>query len=98
MPNIVNRMVTAELEHEFAGDLTVTITDVAGNTFHSSGIVIVDPGWSAVDAMRRHRVEKQARAEQAVTDPQLGTLTTTTFELPTIDDYFDHDKRQKSAI
>ena len=47
---------------------TTIITDVAGNTFRSSGTVIVDPGWYAVDAMRRHRVEKQARAEQAVTE------------------------------
>ncbi len=47
---------------------TTIVTDVAGNTFRSSGTVIVEPGWYAVDAMRRHRVEKQARAEQAVTE------------------------------
>jgi len=47
---------------------TTIITDVAGQTFRSSGTVIVEPGWYAVDAMRRHRVEKQAQAEQAVTE------------------------------
>lgn len=39
---------------------TTIVTDVQGHTFRSSGTVIVDPGWYAVDAMRRHRVEKQA--------------------------------------
>jgi hypothetical protein len=47
---------------------TTIITDVAGHSFRSSGTVIVEPGWYAVDAMRRHRVEKQARAEQAVNE------------------------------
>ena len=47
---------------------TTIITDVQGHTFRSSGTVIVEPGWYAVDAMRRHRVEKQAQAEQAVNE------------------------------
>ena len=44
---------------------TTIITAVAEHTFRSSGTVIIEPGWYAVDAMRRHRVEKQAAREAA---------------------------------
>ncbi len=48
---------------------TTIITNVAGHTFRSSGTIIIEPGWYAVDAMRRHRVEKQAaRATAAVNE------------------------------
>ncbi|MSO44408.1 MAG: DNA topoisomerase III [Thermoleophilia bacterium] len=47
---------------------TVVITDVQGHTFRSSGTVIVEPGWYAVDAMRRYRVEKQVAAAVAAAD------------------------------
>ena len=44
---------------------TTIITAVGEHTFRSSGTVIIEPGWYAVDAMRRHRVEKQAAREAA---------------------------------
>ena len=60
---------------------TTIVTDVAGHTFRSSGTVIVDPGWYAVDAMRRHRVEKQAErmanedGEEETDDHTLPSVT-----------------------
>lgn len=39
---------------------TTIITVSKGHAFRSHGTVVVDPGWYAVDAMRRHRVEKKA--------------------------------------
>ncbi len=42
---------------------TIIITAVGDHTFRSSGTVIIEPGWYAIDAMRRHRVEKQAARE-----------------------------------
>lgn len=47
---------------------TTIITKVGDHTFRSSGTVVVEPGWYAVDAMRRHRVEKQAKAQEAVNE------------------------------
>jgi DNA topoisomerase III len=47
---------------------TTIITKVDDHTFRSSGTVVVEPGWYAVDAMRRHRVEKQAKAQEAVNE------------------------------
>ena len=47
---------------------TTIITEVGAHTFRSSGTVIIEPGWYAVDAMRRHRVEKQAAREAAVNE------------------------------
>ncbi len=60
---------------------TTIVTDVQGHTFRSSGTVIVDPGWYAVDAMRRHRVEKQAErmanedGEEETDDHTLPSVT-----------------------
>ncbi len=53
---------------------TTIITDVHGHTFRSSGTVIVAAGWYAVDAMRRHRVEKHPQpGHDANGDDDAGT-------------------------
>ena len=72
----VYTVTTSELDHEFAGDLTVTVTDTAGNeSAHSNAVTVsvdtVAPAKPVIDSV----VEDTNVTDDGVTFDNTLTLT-----------------------